>query len=198
MLFDVPNTASTEEMLEKFAIKELIEFERFCRDNALWDQMQDCYAENSFVNISWYKGDGRGFVQKSSEMKTQARHRLNNTLVWVNGARAVAVCMASIQSRQRIAQGEMDLITFVKMIYRIEKDKSACWKINMLDVVYEKDSLVPAYPAFRKPDPRFRESYANLSGVLAEEGYEIDSNLPGEDRPELVESLYKHAETWLA
>ncbi|NLI54916.1 MAG: SnoaL-like domain-containing protein [Clostridiales bacterium] len=198
MLFDTLTTTSAEEMLDKFAIKELIEFERFCRDNALWEQMHDCYAAESYVNISWYKGDGHGFVRKSSEMKTKAIHRLNNTLVWLNGAKAIAVCMASIQSRKRFEQEEMDLLTNVKMIFRTVKDETMRWKITRLDVIYEKDSLIPSYPANRKPDFRFRESYANLSRVLEEEGYRIDLNLPGSDRPELVENLLREAQAWLA
>ncbi|MFR7811888.1 MAG: hypothetical protein ACLU4N_23045 [Butyricimonas faecihominis] len=56
-------------VLEKAAIKELVEFERFCRDNALWDEMARCYAVDSHVNISWYQGTGRGFAEASSKMK---------------------------------------------------------------------------------------------------------------------------------
>lgn len=198
MLFDVLKTSSTEEMLNKFAIQELIEFERFCRDNALWNQMRDCYAEDSYVNISWYKGDGRGFVQKSSEMITKAVHRLNNTLVWVNDTRAVAVCMANIQSRKSWEQGEMDLSTNVKMVYRVTRDTSMRWRISRLDVIYEKDSLIPAYPSNRKPDFHFRSSYANLAQTLEKEGYRIDPNLPGEDRPDLVSDLINNTSNWLA
>ena len=35
--FDMPRTESAEDMLEKFRVRELVEYERFCRDNALWD-----------------------------------------------------------------------------------------------------------------------------------------------------------------
>jgi|GEM_PF-6564287 len=34
-----PLLESEKAVLEKAAIKELVEFERFCRDNALWDEM---------------------------------------------------------------------------------------------------------------------------------------------------------------
>ena len=81
-------------MLNKFAINELIEFERFCRDNALWQQMHGCYSKDSRVTVSRYKGDGCGFVEESSKMKTIAPHRIYNTLIWLNSDRAVAVTMA--------------------------------------------------------------------------------------------------------
>lgn len=78
MLFQKLETTTIEAMLDKFAVKEIIEYERFCRDNALWDQMYDCYAEDSTVTVSWYKGDGYGFVQASSKMKSVTPHKLND------------------------------------------------------------------------------------------------------------------------
>lgn len=43
--------SSMSEVKDKFDIKELIEFERFCRDNALWDEMKQCYCKDSYVKI---------------------------------------------------------------------------------------------------------------------------------------------------
>lgn len=83
--FDMPRTESAEDMLEKFRVRELVEYERFCRDNALWDSMLACFAQDSRVEISWYQGSGQGFVEASKKMKAKAPHKLNNTLVWLNG-----------------------------------------------------------------------------------------------------------------
>ena len=47
--------SSMSEVKDKFDIKELIEFERFCRDNALWDEMKQCYCKDSYVKISWFE-----------------------------------------------------------------------------------------------------------------------------------------------
>lgn len=69
-----PLLESEKAVLEKTAIKELVEFERFCRDNALWDEMARCYAVDSHVNISWYQGTGRrvcrGFQQNEKLCST--------------------------------------------------------------------------------------------------------------------------------
>ena len=43
------DNAQWDEMRKCF---ELINFERFCRDNAQWDEMRKCFAKDSFVNIS--------------------------------------------------------------------------------------------------------------------------------------------------
>jgi hypothetical protein len=42
----------------------------------------------------------------------------------------------------------------------------------------------------------FRASYRMLSYYLASQGYDVDSNLPGEDRQELVAALTKEIEDW--
>lgn len=47
-----PVNNTEEERNAKADILELINFERFCRDNAQWDEMRKCFAKDSFVNIS--------------------------------------------------------------------------------------------------------------------------------------------------
>jgi hypothetical protein len=197
MLFEKPNTVTTEEMLDKFAVRELIEFERFCRDNALWDQMHQCYSEKSHVRTSWYNGDGHGFVEASRKMKTVAPHKINNTLVWLNEHRAVAVTMACIQSRKEVEGISLDLSSYVRMVYSAVKDEGG-WKIASLDIIYEKDSLVPASPEGIKPPPSARVSYANLIAIIGSEGYEMDADMPGDDRPDLRTALLESVASWLS
>ena len=72
-------------------ILELIQFERFCRDNALWDSMRSCFAEDSRVNISWFDGTGEEFVKSSEEMNRYAPHQIYNTQMWINDNRAIAM-----------------------------------------------------------------------------------------------------------
>ena len=196
MLFSKLETSSIEVLLGKFAVKELIEFERFCRDNALWEQMKECYAKESKVTISWYKGDGYGFVEASRKMKIVAPHKLNNTLVWLNGNRAVAVCMACIQTRKEIEGIAMDLSSYVRLVYTVFKDEDI-WKIASLDAIYEKDNLVPFSPASVHPSHTHRPSYALLTSMIESENHTIDQELPGDDCPELREALLSKVEEWL-
>lgn len=196
MLFEKLETRTIEEMLNKFAIKELIEFERFCRDNALWQQMHECYSKDSRVTVSWYKGDGYGFVEESSKMKTVAPHRIYNTLIWINNDRAVAVTMACIQSRTKVKSKALDLSSYVRLVYTVVKEENS-WKIASLDAIYEKDCLIPASPEGMIPDLGFRTSYANLTNVIGNEGYAMDQNLAGDDRPDLRDALLAKVEKWL-
>lgn len=197
-LFSKPRTSSSEDMLDKFAVKELIGFERFCRDNCLWEAMHTCFADDSTVNVSWYKGSGYGFVEASRNMQTKAPHKLNNTLVWLNGVRAAAVTMASIQTREEIKNREYDLTSYVRFLYTAEK-RAGEWEIISMDCIYEKDCLVPAVPEVlngeEKPEG-IRASYGNLSLILGGAGHTIAADLPGEDRPETIDRLLEDKMKW--
>ena len=193
MLFDRPQTPTPEELTDKFAVKELIEYERFCRDNALWEQMHTCFAEDSTVRISWYQGSGHGFVDASTKMEMKAPHKLNSTHVWLNGLRAAAVTMGCIQTRKVLHAVTMDLTSYVRFLYTLEK-QDGTWLIRSMHCIYEKDCLTPAGV---EPMLDVRESYRNLTQVIGSEGYSIAQDLPGDDCPEITAVLVEQASTWL-
>lgn len=201
ILLKKPGTNAAAEIADKFNIKELIEFERFCRDNAQWDEMKKCFAPDSQVKISWYRGTGQGFVEASGNMKSYAPHKLSDTLVWLNGDKAFAITMATIQLRLTIDGNLLELQSDVELIYHLQKTNGT-WLIVLFTSIYLKDALVPVTPAGNIIIPsadlaKFRESYASLSYTLNQEGYEIDNDLPGRDRPESVVELYETSEAWL-
>jgi hypothetical protein len=196
MLFERPTTSTVEEMLDKFAVIEAIEFERFCRDNALWSEMHKCFTKNSTVAISWYQGSGAGFVEASRKMESKAPHKINNTMVWLNKARtrASAICMACIQIRREINGIDMDLHSYARLVYTMEKNENG-WQVVSFEAIYEKDCLVPASPAGFAPQGR--ASYGNLSAILGTQGYTIDQNLPGDDKPESLIPLMNKVKAWI-
>lgn len=196
-----PAANSEQNINDKFSVKELIEFERFCRDNAQWDEMKKCFADDSKVTISWFQGTGKGFVDASSKMKTYAPHKIFDTLVWIKNDKAVSITLATIQARSTINGHVLELHSDAKLLYRTQKIDDI-WQIISMEGIYEKDALVPVSPNPEIVIPteeiaKFRSSYAHLSYVLSQEGYAIDSNLPGMDKPELVNDLYEEADEWL-
>ena len=202
MLFKRTMENTEQDVKDKFSVKELIEFERFCRDNALWAEMKRCFAANSSVTVSWFKGTGEEFVEASSKMKAYAPHKLYNTLVWLNNNKAVAITMATIQCRSNLKGAIVELQSDVKLIYRVEK-LDRVWYIISMDGIYEKDSLVPVSLGHNIVVPideisKFRTSYVNLSYIFSKDGYKIDTELPGIDRPETVNKLYNEAKGWLS
>lgn len=201
MILKRPMINTKKDIIDKANVKELIEFERFCRDNSMWDEMDKCFAADSKVVISWFQGTGHEFVKASSKMKNYAPHKIYNIEIWINGDKAVAIMMATIQSRTDFGGYQVELMSDAKLVYRIQRT-NGIWYIVSLEGIYEKDALVPVIPNSNivvtiEELSKFRESYGCLSLVLSRAGYEIDNNLPGIDRPDLVDKLYKETDEWL-
>jgi len=196
-----PLLVSEEAVREKSAIKELVEFERFCRDNALWDEMKKCYTTDSHVNISWYQGTGHGFVDASSKMKTRAPHKVHSTQVWLNGDKAVAIMTTTIDMPTQIDGIAVEISSDAKLIFRTQKIDGQ-WYIVRFEPIYEKDMIVPVVPNNKLHIPTdeistYRQSYASMIYLMKRNGTVVNENLPGIDRPDLVEKLYADADEWL-
>jgi hypothetical protein len=60
------------------AVSQLVLRERLSRDLGLWEQMRDCFHDDSAVRISWINASGPEFVRRSKEMaerNVKASHR---------------------------------------------------------------------------------------------------------------------------
>ncbi|QQT10326.1 nuclear transport factor 2 family protein [Staphylococcus pasteuri] len=200
MLFERNKSFTNETLLDKENILELIQFERFCRDNSLWDSMYQCFSEDSTVNISWFKGSGAEFVESSKEMNRYAPHQIYNSQIWINQHRAVAIMQATIQTRLPIDDVQMQLNSDAKIVYGLVKEGDT-WYIQNMECVYEKDSLTPVVPStITIPDEQlqaYRSSYACLSYCLNYIGYSVNHELQGIDRPEQLNDYYQRLDQWL-
>jgi hypothetical protein len=81
------------------AVSQLVVRERTSRDLGLWDQMRDCFHDDSVVRISWINASGPEFVRRSKEMaerNVKATHRLRPILVTLAGDRAIAQLAAMV------------------------------------------------------------------------------------------------------
>jgi hypothetical protein len=70
-----------------------------------------------------------------------------------------------------------------------------------MEAIYQRDTLLPSIPGTRldvHPDDLagFRSAYRLLSYDLGRRGYAISQDLPGDDRPEEVEELYRETFRW--
>ena len=196
-----PVVNTEEERNAKADILELINFERFCRDNAQWDEMRKCFAQDSFVNISWYKGDGDGFVTASAKSPNYAPHKIHNALTWLNGDRAVTIMMATIQNRRTVKGVECELSADTQLLFSTQKIDGQ-WYIVRFESIYEQDRLVPVLPnAALTMDSealsKYRQSYACMSYCMEQSGFGANQELAGRDRPETVEKIYAELKKWL-
>jgi hypothetical protein len=185
------------------AVAQLVLLERECRDLGRWERMRECFHPDSLVRVSWFSGNGADFVTGSIDMARRgvlAKHRLGPVLVRLGGDRAVATLGAAIDIPVKIAGIEAQLSSHARFLYRAER-RGQTWKISGFDAVYVRDELVAAIPGemltVRATDlGPFRPSYRMLSYVLSTQGYNVNSELPGDDRPETVRALENELFGW--
>lgn len=185
------------------AITQVILRERESRDLQRWDTMLGCFWPDSLIRVSWFKGNAEQFVNGSKDMAKRgvpAKHRLSPILVTLAGERAVASLAAIIDVPVNLKGVEGTLSAHARFLYRVEK-RGGQWRIVGFDAYYMRDEITSAVPGQTVPvDAKelapFRPTYRMLSYYLKSQGFEIDSNLPGEDRPELVAALNREIFAW--
>lgn len=185
------------------AVTQLVLLERECRDLGRWDRMRECFHPDSLVRVSWFTGNGDDFVAGSIDMARRgvlAKHRLGPVLVRLSGHRALATLGATIDIPVRIGGIDAQLSSHARFLFRAER-RGPTWKISGFDAVYVRDELLACIPGqvftVRTADvARFRPSYRMLSYVLSTQGYDVNSELPGDDRPETVRALESELFGW--
>jgi hypothetical protein len=186
------------------AITQLIVRERESRDLARWQQMRDCFWPDSLVRISWFRGTGADFVTGSIDMAKRgvpAKHRLAPILVTLSGSRAIVSLTAIIDLPVSLQGIDATLSAHARLLYRAEK-RGNQWRIFGFDAIYMRDEITTPIPGQAiSIDPKevqtFRPSYRMLTYYLKTQGFTIDSNLAGIDRPDLVQALNEELFAWL-
>jgi hypothetical protein len=195
-----PDAIDPAALKERMMVREAVEYERYCRDYGLWNAMAKMFLPGARVRISWFDGSGQDFATKSQHM-IGATHKLHSMVVQVKNGKALAEVVAQIGARRILGGGEVDLISDVRLLYKLEKAGGA-WKILSIDCIYERDALRRAAPGGEVALPaeagtEYRASYRWLSYVLTDMGLGVNDELPGEDRPDTVAVLYRQSMNWL-
>jgi hypothetical protein len=186
------------------AITQLVLTERECRDLGRWEQMRDCFHPDALVRLSWFTGSGPDFVTGSIDMARRgvlAKHRLGPVRVQLNGDRALATFVGAIDIPATVAGVDLMLTSLARFLYRVER-RDRRWRLSGFDAIYLRDELhavvpgqvVPVTPA---QVAGYRSAYRMLSFVLASQGYAVNAELPGEDRPEKAAALYRELHDWV-
>jgi hypothetical protein len=185
------------------AVTQLVLDERECRDRGRWERMHECYFPDSLVRISWFQGSGPEFVERSREMAQRgvpATHRLGPVAVRLRMNRAVASLGASIDVPASIDGVDLSLSSHARFLYRCER-RDGRWGLRSFEAYYLGDELRASIPGQMVPITAadvagFRHSYRMLSFILDHNGYAINPDLPGVDRPESVDALCREVYEW--
>jgi hypothetical protein len=100
----------------------------------------------------------------------------------------------------RVNQVDAQLSSYARFYYRVAR-RADRWKLSGFEAVYLRDALVPTVPGQSiviAPEALagFRPSYRLLSYVLSQNGYRVNSDLPGDDRQETVDELENELFSW--
>ena len=148
MFYEAPmGNLSGEEMLEKIRIREIVEYDRYCTDYGLKEQQRALWHEDGRLFTTWFEGSINDYLgnptirskelPKTHQPEESHGHRINNTVVWLNGEKAVAEVLCFLNFRTEI-QGEwMDSQCWCRMHYRLER-RADRWGILYFEGIYEK------------------------------------------------------------
>lgn len=185
------------------AVSQLVLRERLSRDFGLWEQMRDCFHDDSVVRISWINATGPEFVRRSKEMaerNVKASHRLGPILVTLASHRAIAQVRANIDIPFTLKGIEVMMSSHAHLLFRAER-QGEVWRLSGLDAVYLRDEIAPVMPgqtvAIDQEEVKaFRPTYRLLSLCLASGGFPVRNDLAGVDRPDLVDTLVREIYGW--
>ncbi len=191
------------DLADRAAVIDLVQTERAARDQGQWDRMAACYHPDSRVSISWIETSGPDFVAASTAAFANGirhLHRMSPSIVTLNGARALAETGCVILLPGRIGDAPVTVSADARLFVRAEK--RGVWRIARLAALYLADSWAfepGVFPAIdRARLAGYRAPYRHLSYLLAESGKQARADLPGLDRPDLCDALYRAEGAWLS
>jgi hypothetical protein len=196
--------SKTSELLEKQAIREVVESSIVWRDARMWDRLYSVWHKDGVMMATWFQGTIDEFIEankRSYERGFRAVHLLGGISIDVKGRRAISQVKAAISQRDLVENVVCDVVCTTRFYDFLEKRKGR-WGIVLRQPIYEKDRLDPVDPAAnlvldQTLLARFPEGYRHLAYLQSKIGYNVKKNMPGLDGPEL-EALYASGADWLA
>ena len=215
MFYDAENiNIPDNEVIEKMRVAALCEYDRYLRDYGHKELEEALWWDDGSAFTTWFQGNIRTFFRSSPhhgkppaqpdplDKLRRGAHKVNNTVVWLSGNRAVAETMCVLWFRYKVDDDWFDGQTYGRMHYRAEK-RGGEWKLLHFTGIYEWDRMDPVFGDSQVVIPRdallqFRDSNFNM----AYKQYKLDgavTNLeiwPGPDRPETIRKLYEESSAW--
>src|SRR6516165_11246341 len=140
-----PLSRAVLEAADISAVSQLVLRVFVSRDLGLWEQMRDCFHDDSMVRISWIKASGPEYVRRSKEMaerNVQASHRLGPIFVTLAGDRAIAQLVVIVDIPFKLEGVEVMLSSHARLLLRAER-REGVWRLFGFDPVYLRDEIAP-------------------------------------------------------
>jgi SnoaL-like protein len=190
---------------EREVIADLARRERFARDTADWDALEDCFWPDALIRTTWFKGSAADFIAGSRQMRAGgmiSKHEITPARIRIVGDRALVESNGQVLVRMMFKGVECDGVAWTRFFSRVRR-QDGVWRLASWDAIYVKDRLDPVdwtQPPEIDRDAlaRCRPAYRHFHYTIIETGGHCNDDLPGDDRPEVVREFYGDAERWLS
>jgi hypothetical protein len=193
----------TDDLLDRLAIRELIENWALWRDARLWDRFRTVWHQDGRMMATRFQGTADEFIMVSEEgyqRGVRILHFLGGTSIDLKGARAIAQTKMTISQRAPVDNVLCDVVCTGRFYDFLEK-RNGRWGMVLRRLIYEKDRIDPIDPTAKLELDQtlltqFPEGYRHLAYLQTKIGYTVKRDMPGLDGPE-VAALYAQGAAWL-
>ena len=197
----------TQDLLDKLAIRELIENWALWRDAGYWERFRTVWHDDGFMMATWFQGTAEEFIRVSRagfERGVSILHFLGGCSIDLGRDqardRAIAQTKMTISQRATVHEVLVDVLCTGRFYDFLEK-RNGQWGLVLRRVCYEKDRMDPVDPAQSVAlDPavlaRFPAGYRHLAYLQTGLGFDVKLDLPGLAGP-ANDKLYAFGKAWL-
>jgi len=191
-------------ILDRLAIRELIENWAVWRDARDWQRFRAVWHDDGRMMATWFQGSADEFIAVSQQgyaRGVRILHFLGGMSIDIVGSRAIAQTKMTISQRGPV-EGDLCDVVCTGRFYDFLEKRQGRWGLVLRQPIYEQDRLNAVDPArVPKLDPQllasFPEGYRHLAYLQSKVGYQVKRDMPGLDGPAL-EALYARGAAWLA
>ena len=193
----------TQLLLDKVAIREVVENWVIWRDAGDWKRFASVWHEHGWMMTTWFQAPAVDFMARSRagfENGLKVLHTTGAISIDLAGDRAVVQSKMEITQRGDADGVLVDVYCKGRMVDAMIKENGR-WSIMLRQPVYELDRMAPVDPAARLDlDPallaRFPEGYRHLAYLQTRQGMDVYETMPGTRGPE-IEALWRRMGLWL-
>ena len=194
----------TDDLIDRLAIRDLIENWALWRDAGDWERFATVWHDDGVMMATWFQGPAADFIRVTKEgwaRGVSILHFLGGTSIDLAGDRAVAQTKMTISQRGDV-QGVLCDVVCTGRFYDFLEKRDGRWGLVLRQPIYEKDRVDPVDPAATLVIDQvqlaaFPKGYRHLAYIQTQIGYTVKRDMPQLTGPE-VEALYSRGRAWLA
>ena len=192
------------ELVERLAIRDLIENWAVWRDAGDWERFATVWHDDGVMMATWFQGPAREFIRVTQEgwkKGVSILHFLGGSSIDLAGDRAIVQTKMTISQRGDV-QGVLCDVVCTGRFYDFVEKRDGRWGVVLRQPIYEKDRVDPVDPAARleldqQALAEFPMGYRHLAYIQTQIGYTVKRDMPQLTGAE-VEALYARGARWLA